>query len=98
MTSALLNAPLRLQYYSVNLVIAILVNLPFCFGGIMAFPGTPVGALIHRRALSRANRPGDPYHHPSGVVNPQFASSFTGWTFREPLNLHKPHFSAARPP
>ena len=39
----------------------------------MAFPGTPVGDLIHRRALSSANRPGDPYHHPLGAMNPQFA-------------------------
>ena len=43
------------------------------FGAIMAFPGTPVGDLIHRRALSSAIRPGDPYHHPLGVMNPQFA-------------------------
>ena len=39
----------------------------------MALPGTPVGDLIHRRALSSANRPGDPYHHPLGAMNPQFA-------------------------
>ena len=39
----------------------------------MAFLGTPVGDLIHRRALSSANRPGDPYHHPLGAMNPQFA-------------------------
>ena len=41
----------------------------------MALPGTPVGDLIHRRALSSANRPGDPYHHPLGAMNPQFAST-----------------------
>ena len=46
----------------------------FYFGAIMALPGTPVGDLIHRRALSSANRPGDPYHHPLGAMNPQFAT------------------------
>ena len=59
----------------------------FYFGAIMALPGTPVGDLIHRRALSSANRPGDPYHHPLGAMNPQFALSTRATTSSDSLEM-----------
>ena len=56
----------------------------------MALPGTPVGDLIHRRALSSANRPGDPYHHPLGAMNPQFADCIIGQIILKTIMYRNP--------
>ena len=60
-------------YHLVNSLFAVLVILPLLLWGYHGISGTPVGDFIHRRALSSANRPGDPYHHPLGAMNPQSA-------------------------